>query len=174
MIRVKLFFFLIALLTISLNSYGENIQNISLQDSKGEVISLSKLKSDFYIISFFYTYCTMPKMCPLTVAHHKKLKQLNVNNKYMQVLVTLDPVNDDANELTNFAKKNNLSDIVLLTGKKNNLFQLYESVGLLTRPGENGEIIHQAMTVVFDKNFKLIKKYKDNDWTPNKLVSELN
>ena len=92
----------------------------------------------------------------------------------MQVLVTLDPVNDDANELTNFAKKNNLSDIVLLTGKKNNLFQLYESVGLLTRPGENGEIIHQAMTVVFDKNFKLIKKYKDNDWTPTKLVRELN
>ncbi len=151
---------------------------IPLQDQDGHRITLADFKGKNVFISFIYTKCVMPNMCPLTVELNQKLHAIwmaQANREPLQILfVTLDPAADSPVVLKSFAASRGLesSDYTLATGSASDIANLTAAFSASAAPGLGG-ISHTPTSVLLDKKLKLKEIFALNHWKPEDVVSRL-
>lgn len=152
------------------------LSNVSLINQEGKPFQLHELKGKYLLISFIYSRCPMPKMCPLTMRLvNRSLKEWKkaLPDKPVQALtVTLDPETDTPPILKAYGKTHGVdfSKVTLATGNEKVLEGFAAEFNVIGIPeGEN--IGHNMKTVLVGPDLVPLKDFKENEWKPEDVIA---
>ena len=157
---------------------GEIFNDVSFTTIDKEKYTLYKNNKDFTIISYIFSRCPIPEMCPAIIS-----KNIYVADSFKDfdeiefLLVSFDYKYDTPEVLFenyNEIEKNH-SNIKLLssTGHYNDLILLTNQSDVTFGGVEENNIGHTMRTIILDENKKLIKSYTGFEWTPGDLKTFL-
>src|SRR4051812_35389673 len=132
----------------TLRSHGAPVANFPLVDQNGKPFQLHDYKGNYLLLSFIYSRCPMPKMCPLTVSLNREVyerwKKRPGAPPLKFLLTTLDPEHDTPSVLKDYAKQRKLDPAAfrLATGSPQVLAQFASTFGVLGKPAAGGFISH--------------------------------
>jgi len=173
-------FFLIGCLTGgSLISATSPIKDYSLKNQNSKAFQLHDMKGNFVLVSFIYTRCPMPKMCPLTMSLNKQVFKLwrktAPKTPLKFLIVTLDPQSDTPDRLKEYGQSFGMTDpaFILATGSDQTISDLSSEFNALGFPS-GGLISHNSKTVLLGPDMVALKDYKDNEWKPEEVWKDIN
>ncbi len=149
---------------------GEHVGNHAVVTAGGERLRLDRGP---LLLTFFYTRCPIPEMCPLTMTRLQSvLKALPADSTARLVAVTLDPEHDTPEVLE--AQQ-------AVVGGQIGRFDLARAEDLPALAGAAGlsvmregqEIAHGARWWVVSPTGQLIERYDDQKWPTERVVSQL-
>ena len=150
---------------------GEIFDDVSFLDLDSNIMSLSSNDGKFRFISYIFTRCPMPNMCPAVVTKNQYLAQVFSENSDIEfILVSFDYVYDtptiikstygsllEANpKLKAYSSFGHLNDIFTLAGQSNVSFW-----GI-----DENDIGHTLRSVLLDPDRRLLKVFDGTDWRP--------
>jgi protein SCO1/2 len=140
---------------IQLKDYGK-VDNFVLTNHNNQPIELYSLKDKPILLFFGYTHC--PDYCPTTLSKLSRIYQkLPEKRKPYIVLITIDPERDSPEVLKEYIKKFN-TDIIALTGSKQEIDQVAKKLGIFYRVEKKMDHIHvehTTSTFFLDKDFHI-------------------
>ena len=155
---------------------GEKISNVTFTSLDNSEYNLYKSDKDFIIISYIFSRCPMPEMCPALVSKNQYLAKSFKENKNIEFLLisfdyqydTIEVLRDryiniEDSNLRFLSSVNHLNDLILITK------QCDLSFGGVA---ENN-IGHTMRTIILDKNKKLLKAYEGLNWKPADLKRDI-
>lgn len=151
------------------------------QDSKR--VHLSLYKGKILLLTFIYTRCPLPDFCPRMTNNflviEKSLKQDPAVYSQTHLLsVTFDPEFDTPTVLRHYALSSTsiaAADLFphweFLTPHSADLDAIGHFFGLSVWK-QQGTITHSLSTAIIDRDGKLYRWYRGNDWTPEEILRE--
>ena len=151
---------------------GEIFTDITLLDLDSNTVSLSNSDGKFRLISYIFTRCPMPNMCPAVVVKNQYLARVfNDIPEIEFLLVSFDYIYDTPSIL-----KINYGSLV----ESNSNLKAYSSFGhindIFTLGGqsqvsfwgiEENDIGHSLRSVLIDPERRLLKAFDGMDWRPD-------
>jgi protein SCO1 len=142
----------------------ETVLDFTLTDQQGAARSLSDFNGKLTLLSFGYTHC--PDICPLTLAHFKRVKELlgEESTNVQFVFISVDGARDTPERLNEYLAMFD-EGFIGLTGEEPMLHEIigrYGGTFLLENAGgfrENYPVQHTAGSFLMDKNGKWIRQY---------------
>lgn len=147
------------------------------QDSQS--VRLNQFQGKHVVLSFIYTRCGMPKMCPLTTRKFAQLQELGrsigLENRMVLLLVTFDPEFDVPGILKKYANMYNAKtdNWHFLTGTVESVTEVCQEYGIVHEEQEWGQIQHSMITYLIDPEGYIIKFYVGQNWTPEELKKQI-
>lgn len=145
-----------------------NVSSVEFRDQEGRSVRLSDLRGKPVLMSFIYTRCPMPTMCPLTtkqfVAVQKALRP-EERSRVTLVLISFDPDYDTPSVLKRYGDAYGVdwANLQMWTGSKQNIFDLTDSFGMWYKK-EEGDYAHRTFSVVLDAEGKYVADLRGADW----------
>ena len=161
-----------------LKTIGEQLDDFTLIKTNNEIFNLSQLKTNFNIITFIFSRCPMPEMCPATISNIQYLAETFENKKDMSfILISFDYIYDTPEKLYETYKHieqtyNNI-DFLSSVNHINDLYMVTKQCGVSFGGIEENNIGHTMRTVVIDANRKILKIYEGFDWKPGDVKADL-
>ncbi|HYF36732.1 MAG TPA: SCO family protein [Prosthecobacter sp.] len=152
---------------------GEQLPNVSLVTTEGKAMHLHDLKGHPVAITFIFTRCPLPDMCPLLSQKFAATAKILPDNARL-LSVSIDPDNDTPEVLAQYAARH-IADGThwrMATGTLKEITRLALACGADFWE-EQGFISHNLRTVVVDAEGKLRRVFADQKWTSEDLVTEL-
>lgn len=152
--------------------------SLELVDQDGKPFQLKNLKGKYIFLSFIYTSCPIHDMCPKTMKLNARLLKKWGETKQRfplhLLIVTLDPKKDNPSELKRYAQSYSLdpNHVTLVTGEAPKLSDFAAEFNVVGIP-DKGMISHNIRNILLDPGFKEIKKFDENAWTPEDVLSEI-
>lgn len=151
--------------------------DFELTDYNGDKFSSDKLKGNFSLIYFGFTYC--PDICPSSL--EKIAKVMEVLEKYhikvTPVFITVDPERDSIKLLKEYLGHFN-NKIMGLTGTPDEIRKVAEKFKVYYAKSEGGNsdsnymIDHSSLLYLMDKDFKY-KKHFYLDTTAEEIIESI-
>lgn len=168
-------FFLCSLFCVP-HLFGTPIPDLKAVDQNNRAFSVHALKGSYVLVSFVFTSCPMPKMCPLTMRLNKKVQTLwkkEFSAPLKLLVVTLDPEGDTPEKLKTYGNKFQLDekDTFLITGSPQALSDFGSAFNVAGWPSGN-TTVHNLKTILVGPNLEELKQYKENEWTPETLIKD--
>ena len=152
--------------------------NVALVNQEGKPFQLYDLKGSYLFVSFIYTRCPFPTMCPLTLSLNQLLfhrwKETKSKLPLRFLLVTLNPRHDTPSVLKQFAKdrKVNLGYFTLATGTPQALSALFKQFEVAVVP--EGEFVgHNNRSILLDPQMAVLQNYAENKWTADQVLKDM-
>jgi protein SCO1/2 len=167
---------------------GDEIPDFALMNQDGKAIRLSQYKGRAFAVTFVYTRCPQPDQCTLMsnnfAAIEKELQQQpDVYEKTHLLSVTFDPEYDTPKVMRSYGASHTgrYSDEAFkhwefATGTTEQVKGIAEYFGVRSyRDSATGkeELIHSLRTAVIDRQGKLVKLYRGNEWKPAEIAADL-
>ncbi len=155
---------------------AERAAPIALQDTQGQSVTLDALKGQVVLIDFIYTSCHGP--CPAQT-HNMRRVQEGVSDQARSRLqflsVTIDPENDDAAALSEYAEKHGVdqSDWAFLTGPEAEVEATRLSYHIGVTNAEKGGLDHSLRSFVIDDRGYLVDRYRSDSFDAEKVIERL-
>ncbi|MEZ4752433.1 MAG: SCO family protein [Bdellovibrionota bacterium] len=149
----------------------------TFQDQNGKTVSFDTFKGKPTFVSFIFTRCPMPEMCPLTMQKTKKVyekaKAEGLSTHF--VILTIDPEFDTPEVMAEYAKRYqlNLSDFTLLTGTDETVSKIASELANVVAIPSAKYITHNVKSVLLDSQLEVVEEYKDNEWKPEDAVAKM-
>jgi len=157
---------------------GDILPDIELVTQLGGKIRVSDFRGKSLAITFIYSRCPSPELCPMVGrnfdAVQTLLTQLGAGESCRLLSVSLDAANDTPEVLAAYAKgcRADARLWTFATAREDMLRKLGDTVGLEFKRVD-GRIDHNLRTVVVDANGRLRRIFRGNEWTPQELAAEL-
>lgn len=160
-------------------SFGDVIDNGTFLDEKGNPVQLMESDGKFRIISFIFSRCPMPNMCPAVVFKNQYLASAFKDNPKVElIMISFDYAYDSPKVLMEkygltvssypnwhiWSSQNHSSDIMWLAKQTG-----FEFWGV-----EQNQIGHNLRTIILDPNRRWLKTYIGEDWRGKEIKEELN
>ena len=150
---------------------GEIFTNVTFLDLDSNEVSLSDSDGKFRLISYIFTRCPMPNMCPAVVTKNQYLAQVFKADPNMEfVLVSFDYTFDTPTVLKNYyggILESNPNLIILSsTEHLNDIFSLAGQSYVSFWGVEENDIGHTLRSVLIDPERRLMKVFEGTDWRP--------
>ena len=150
---------------------GQIFSNVTFLDLDSNDVSLSDSDGKFRLISYIFTRCPMPNMCPAVVIKNQYLAQVFKADPKMEfVLVSFDYTFDTPAVLKNYyggILESNPNLIVLSsTGHLNDIFSLAGQSYVSFWGVDENDIGHTLRSVLIDPERRLMKVFEGTDWRP--------
>jgi protein SCO1/2 len=149
-----------------------------LVDQNGKSFHLHALRGKPLLVSFVYSRCPMPEMCPLTLSLTARLvdtlKRRKMAGRVRVLLVTLDPENDDAKALKELGRRHHLDfrQVTFATGEPRAVRSLAYDLSVIGI--QQGDFIaHNLRTVLLDRSLTPVRVWEDNHWDPETVLTAL-
>jgi protein SCO1 len=154
-----------------------SFKGIKLVDQNGRAFDLEETRGKTLVLTFFFTRCPFPKMCPLLADKFEGVqKQLVAKGKTDTLLlsVTIDPEHDRPAVLHRYASqyKADPSYWRLATGELRSITKLAMLCGVDFWE-ENGLINHSLLTLVLSPDGKITYSFPNNDWSVDAMLNRL-
>ena len=150
---------------------GQIFTNVTFLDLDSNDVSLSDSDGKFRLISYIFTRCPMPNMCPAVVTKNQYLAQVFKADPNMEfVLVSFDYTFDTPTVLKNYyggilASNPNLI-VLSSTGHLNDIFSLAGQSYVSFWGVDENDIGHTLRSVLIDPERRLMKVFEGTDWRP--------
>ena len=150
---------------------GQIFTNVTFLDLDSNDVSLSDSDGKFRLISYIFTRCPMPNMCPAVVTKNQYLAQVFKADPNMEfVLVSFDYTFDTPTVLKNYyggILESNPNLIVLSsTGHLNDIFSLAGQSYVSFWGVDENDIGHTLRSVLIDPERRLMKVFEGTNWRP--------
>ena len=162
-------------LKYSLKEYGDYIDNVSFLNTDNKEKSLLDFNSDFLVLSFIFSKCPMPNMCPAAIVKNQYLSNYFKNENIDFLLISFDYLFDSPKVLESMyggIEKDNLH-FLSSYNHLSDIFTLSQQSGIAYWGVEENNIGHTMRTLVVDKNLKLITTYDGMDWKPSLVKKDI-
>ena len=148
---------------------GESISDVTLMNLNQELVKISSINQRYIFISFIFTRCPIPNMCPAVVIKNSYLaKEFRYNDKISFVMVSFDYIYDTPNILNDFYGEivNDFDNWKVLSSVENisNLYTLSSELGCEFWGIEENNIGHNLRSALIGPEMKLLKVWEGDDW----------
>ena len=159
----------------SLKEPGEYIENSKFLTINNEEISLSDFDSDFTLISFIFSKCPMPNMCPASIVKNQYLSNYFKNKNISFLLISFDYIYDTPEVLNNVYGPIETENMKFLSSYNhiNDIFSLTQQSGVAYWGVEENNIGHSMRSILIDKDLKLVKTYDGIDWKAGEAKKDI-
>jgi protein SCO1/2 len=148
---------------------GERLSDVSLLDINGDSISLSSLNGKFRFISFIFTRCPIPNMCPAVVIKNGVLaNNFRDYNNLELIMVSFDYAYDSPIVLKDY-----YGDLISIyanwsiwssAGSISDLYTLSSEIGCEFWGIEENNIGHNLRSALIGPNMELLKVWEGDEW----------
>ncbi|MBI45310.1 MAG: hypothetical protein CMG66_04000 [Candidatus Marinimicrobia bacterium] len=156
---------------------GEKFDNVKFLKTNNSNYELYKSNKDFTIISYIFSRCPMPEMCPAVISKNQFLADTFNKENIEFLIISFDyifdtpetlleqygSIEDNYPNVTFLSSTNHYNDLILLTKQSDVSFG-----GV-----EENNIGHTMRTIILNKNKQLLKAYEGYNWTPADLKKDL-
>lgn len=173
---MKLLSLFMALFMGSLLLASSPVPNLKGLDQNGKPFEVHSLKGSYTLISFVFTSCPMPKMCPLTMRLNRQVQDLwkkNFSVPLKLLIVTLDPEGDTPAKLKEYGTRFSLDpkNSVLITGDAQAFSDFGSFFNVAGWPSGN-TTVHNLKTILVSPELVELKQYKENEWAPEDIIKD--
>jgi len=157
---------------------GDKFSNATFIDFNNKKIELSDFQNDFILITFIFTRCPIPNMCPALIYKQKYIADKFSNNDNLKVLtISFDYLYDTPGVLKEkFQNLNSNHENWLFLSSYNHVNDLY----LLTKQStfsfwgvEKNDIGHNMRTILIGPDLKFLKYYDGNEWSVKDAYNDI-
>lgn len=149
-----------------------------LINQDNEPVALDSLIGKPVVMSFIYTRCSMPDMCPLIM---KKIVQVQkglkkeYKDKVLFAIITLDPEYDTPKVLRKFGNyyRVDYDNLIFLTGKKDDVDYALNHFRVYYKVESPGVLAHTMETLVMDEAGVIKKDFPSSLWEPEDVIEEV-
>jgi protein SCO1/2 len=154
---------------------GDLVPDTPFLDQNGRPFRFSMLRGNDVLLSFIYTRCQDPNMCPLISAKYNQLQHKLGARKLHLVEVTLDPSYDRPPVLARYAKTFGADPRrwTLAVGDAVPTMQFAAQFGITAFPDPNAGIIHSENTVEIDREGRIRNMTPDATWQPDEILADV-
>ena len=151
-----------------------SLSDFRLVNQDGRLIPLSDFQQKTIFLSFIYTRCPMPGMCPLQtnkmVGIQKMVNQTSQDDVVF-LTVTFDPEYDTPKVLREYAGRYgaDLSNWYFLTGDKAEIDRLIQQVDLTYEKLSDGMIGHNMKSVIIARDGSVQQIFHGSGWEVDKI-----
>ena len=149
---------------------GEIFTDATFLDFKGKKIQLSNYENDFMLVTFIFSRCPIPNMCPALIYKQRDIASKFQNNKNLKILtISFDYLYDTPDVLKkkyNTLKSNNENWIFLSSyNHLNDLYTLTKQATFSFWGVDKNDIGHNMRTILIGPGLKFLKYYDGDEWT---------
>lgn len=157
---------------------GQIFTNVTFLDLDSNEVSLSDSDGKFRFISYIFTRCPMPNMCPAVVTKNQYLAQVFKDDPKMEfVLVSFDYTFDTPTVLKNYyggiLESNPNLSVLSSTGHLNDIFSLAGQSFVSFWGVDANDIGHTLRSVLIDPERRLMKVFEGTDWRPESAERDI-
>jgi protein SCO1/2 len=157
---------------------GEIFTDITLLDLDSNTVKLSDSDGKFRLISYIFTRCPMPNMCPAVVVKNQYLAR--VFNEIPEIefnLISFDYIFDTPSILKinygSLVESNSNLKVYSSFGHINDIFTLGGQSQISFWGIEENDIGHSLRSVLIDPERRLLKAFDGMDWRPEAAEREI-
>lgn len=156
----------------------EKAHDFELINQNNQEISLNQFIGKIKVITFMYTSCNMPNMCPLTTVNLRSLQE-SLEDEYgknvVLLTITFDPESDTPGMLEKYGQLYgvNFNNWHFLTGSKQDIDKVSNDYGIIHERQEDGTIRHSMIAFLVDQNDNVRKMYFANKWKPEDIKKDI-
>lgn len=158
-------------------SPGALLPDLPLVDQDGAPMTLRESAGRVRIVTFIYTRCPMPDLCPLMVKHlesvRRRANEDGLGGRLALVGVTLDPEFDTPAVLRAYGESmlkasSRFDQWTLATGTAGQIEDVVRFFGVGSR-AESGFVTHTLMTAVVSHDGRVMRLFESNSWRPDEV-----
>lgn len=161
---------------------GDAMPDVALVDQDGKALRLADFRGKALALTFVFTRCPLPDFCPLVMRNFAAVDAALAGDAALAarthlLTVSFDTRHDTPDVLRAFGKPFQktappFARWTLATGKDEAIRALGGALEL-DYVEENRSFTHNLRTAVLDREGKLRRLFRGNEWTPEELVAEL-
>lgn len=163
---------------------GDEVPDFTLVNQDGKDIRLSNFRGKALLLTFIYTRCPIPEYCDLmsnnfAKVDHQLKQQADVYSKTHLLSITIDPEYDTPKVLRSYGaahteryEAETFEHWDFATGTKDQIKGIAQFFGLRYFQASD-QIVHSLRTAIISPDLKVVKIYRDNEWKPEDVVTEL-
>ena len=157
---------------------GEKISNVSLINLDGKEVKLGQYQDKYIFISFIFTRCPIPNMCPAVVIKNGVLaRKFKESDKIKFIMISFDYIYDTPEILRSHYDDaiRNFPDWTVWSsiGKINDLYTLSSEIGCEYWGIEKNNIGHNLRSALIGPGRKLLKTWRGDDWLASSVRKEI-
>ena len=158
-------------------SIGDKFDDFKFYKTDYKEYTLYNNNKDYTVISFIFSRCPIPNMCPAVISKNQYLADSFSNRNIDFLILSFDYLFDTPEIL----KKNYGSieekfpniNFLSSTDHYNDLILLTKQSNISFGGVEDNNIGHTMITLILDKDKKLIKSYSGMNWKPSDFKRDL-
>jgi protein SCO1/2 len=147
----------------------------TLTDQNGKPFGTPQLRGKIWVADFVFTTCT--GLCPMMTQQMSEFQKQTAGSGIQMVSFSVDPEHDTPAVLTAYAAdaRADLSRWHFLTGDKEKLWQISNSMKLAVGQGDNHQVMHSSHFLLVDGggHVRGVYDYKDSGFM-TRLVADAN
>ena len=160
------------------SSLESSSSKFALINQKNEPVILDSLMGKPLVMSFIFTRCPMPNMCPLIMQKVAKVqKELNkeYKDKVSFAILTFDPEYDTPEVLKRYGESYEVDfdNLIYLTGPKEDVETALEHFKVYAEEESDGMISHTMETMVMDEKGVIKRIFPTSIWSVKSVVNEV-
>jgi protein SCO1/2 len=160
---------------------GDPVPDQTFVDQDGRSLSLSDLHGSAVVLTFTYSSCPMPTMCPLMDSNFAKIQaklQEQHNNLRVHLLsISFDPQVDTPAVMKAHAGTLGADPAIWswVTGDRDDIDKFASRFGVSISRAMNDprDITHNLRTAILDRQGNLVQSYSGNEWTPDQVLADV-
>jgi protein SCO1/2 len=154
-----------------------NLSTLAFQNQDGQTVRLADLQGKPVLMSFIFTRCTMPTMCPLTTRSFAAVQHAltaEERRKTALVLVSFDPAYDTPAVLKRYGEGfgADFAHWQFWTGAEENILDLTNAYNVWYK-GENGDFAHRMVSVLLNPDGSYHGTLRGADWDVEEATRSL-
>ena len=162
----------------STKEVGDTLENVTLLDLDSNKISLYQYDGDYLFISYIFSRCPMPNLCPAIFMKNKILANEFIDKKELRfILVSFDYKHDTPSVLRNIyepiIEENTNLEIWSSTGYIENIYQLVKQSGGDFWGVEQGKIGHKLVSLLVGPQKEVLGVWSGDKWEVRKVSNSI-
>jgi cytochrome oxidase Cu insertion factor (SCO1/SenC/PrrC family) len=152
---------------------GDTVPALPLVDQAGQAFSLEDLRGNAVVLTFIYTRCPDPTMCPLISSKFARLQSMLGDLPVHLVEITLDPQFDSPRVLRTYgaAYMQNPRRWTLATGAPSSIDDLATRLSVATQWTTPETLVHTESLTLLDREGRIVQTIDGNAWTPAQVLA---
>jgi protein SCO1 len=152
---------------------GDALPNIPFVDQRGRHETLAALRGHPYVLTFMYTRCRDPRMCPFVSAKLHQVQSRTAGSAVQLVEVSLDPAYDRPAVLARYGSVFGADPARwhLLTGDPKTVLDFAARFRILERSAGADVIIHSERLAIVNSAGRITRLYDDATWNAGDIAS---
>ena len=153
--------------------------NFAMLDQDGREVNLADFVGKPMAVSFIFTRCPDPKMCPLITLRmadlQDQLRKLGILDDVQLLLISYDPRYDTPERLKAYAKDRGMEfeSMAMLTARDPALLPLLlEHMGV-TAEGQGASFKHLIELLLIDRGGRFVRAYYGRVWENDPVIEDL-
>jgi len=154
---------------------GDLVPDLAVIDQRGRHETLAALRGQPYVLTFIYTRCRDPKMCPFVSAKLRQVESRTAGTPVQLVEVSLDPAYDRPPVLARYGTLFGADPARwhLFTGDPRTVLDFAARFRILERSAGPDTIVHTERLAIVDAGGHITRFLDDTAWQPATVASAL-